>query len=596
MKIRLGTRGSDLALWQARWVAERLSPEAEVELVVISTSGDRHADKSLLEMEAPGFFTSEIERSLSEGEVDLAVHSYKDLALECPEGLVIAAVTGTDDSSGNRHSQSDVLLYHKRTDGDDADHSRRFQWLPLRWGAVVGTSSPRRAAELKSFRPDLQIETLRGNVPTRVEQLRKGDMDAIVLARAGVQRLDLDVSDLGIEILAPEIFAPAPGQGFLAVQARKADSLLIDVCQRQVDCPEDRTVADGTRRLLARAGGGCHLPLGCGVGKMKDLRACRPLSDPMEQSQRTVWEKFETGWAAWGFLGADHPESGHSPRWAAARGETAEEAVDALWDIFVDGKPTGWGILGGLKVVLVGGHHRGVLASRLESLGATVEQQVVLDFEDIEAPDLSERMAALKKDDILAVTSVQAARRLEGCSIAEGVVVGAVGPTTAQALEQAGFSPSIVGSGGGKQLASLLPLPEGREGRVLFPCAEDHQPDFVDVLEERGMRHVDVIPVYRTVPRQEAEETGEAFARIYLSPSAVKAAIKLFPQWDASQDSAMITGIGLTTCHALEEAGISHERPTESSIDAVLSVLQDSDQLTLSRFIPVDHLSYQDQS
>ena len=209
--IRIGTRGSDLALWQANHVKTRLeSLGCVVSINIIQTQGDRIQDLSFDKLEGKGFFTKEIEHALLQGEVDLAVHSHKDLETTPPPGLVIAAVS-------EREDPSELLLIRNEAH----DSSQPFE---LKEGARIGTSSARRQSLLRTFRSDLQIEELRGNVPTRIEKLRSGQYDAILLAKAGVSRLNLDTSDLITLTLNPKEFVPAPAQGVLGLQVRSTDN------------------------------------------------------------------------------------------------------------------------------------------------------------------------------------------------------------------------------------------------------------------------------------------------------------------------------------------------------------------------------------
>jgi hydroxymethylbilane synthase len=247
----LGTRGSDLALWQARHVAdmllERLGIESRIE--IIKTRGDRIQNVAFSKMEGKGFFTKELQEALTDGRVDLVVHSLKDLPTEEPDGLEIVALP-------ERANPADVLLAHRGT-----RLATPANPLGLKAGAVVGTSSLRRAAQVLSLCPDVEIRALRGNVPTRVRKLREGGYDAILLAAAGVGRLKLDLDGLDVEILRPEVMLPAPGQGALAIETRLDDPLtrpLVDLHDREIA----RHVG-AERNLLELLGGGCHLPLGC---------------------------------------------------------------------------------------------------------------------------------------------------------------------------------------------------------------------------------------------------------------------------------------------------------------------------------------------
>ena len=198
--VRIATRKSDLALWQANWVKDRLESLGHTtELVLIETQGDREQDAFKL-MQGQGFFTKAVQDAVLAQDADVAVHSHKDLPSAPMPGLEIAAISGREDPR-------DVLLV--RPDAFDVDGDD----LPLQQGAKVGTSAARRQAQLLHLRPGLEVQELRGNVPTRVQKLRDGQYDAIVLAAAGLARLQLDLSSLEIRFLSPDLFVPAPAQG-----------------------------------------------------------------------------------------------------------------------------------------------------------------------------------------------------------------------------------------------------------------------------------------------------------------------------------------------------------------------------------------------
>jgi hydroxymethylbilane synthase len=246
--IRIGSRGSDLALWQANHVKQQLEAlGAEVSITIIKTQGDQIQHLSFDKLEGKGFFTKEIEEALLSNSIDLAVHSHKDLETTSPEGLIIAAVS-------ERENPADVLLIHPRA-VDTTQH-----WN-LKQGAVVGTSSPRRKSQVVAFRDDVTIQDLRGNVPTRLQKLIDGEYDAILLAKAGLDRLNLDLSAVHVEVLDPEEFIPAPAQGVLALQIREADTDLFEFMQALHNIEvQSRIVLE--RTVLNRLQGGCQLPLG----------------------------------------------------------------------------------------------------------------------------------------------------------------------------------------------------------------------------------------------------------------------------------------------------------------------------------------------
>src|ERR1700741_1706977 len=241
-KLRIGSRGSQLALWQANHISALLRARGhEVEIEIIHTTGDKITDVALAKVGTKGMFTKEIEEALAAGKVDLAVHSLKDLPTELPKGFEIAAIT-------------------ERQDPRDAFCSRHYskiEELPKR--ARVGTSSLRRQAQLKAIRPDLDIHPLRGNVDTRLRKLEQGEYDAIILASAGLKRLGK--TELIKQIIPAEIMCPAAGQGALGIEIRQGDAKTRDLLAFLND-PNARAATTCERALLNSLGGGCQVPIG----------------------------------------------------------------------------------------------------------------------------------------------------------------------------------------------------------------------------------------------------------------------------------------------------------------------------------------------
>ena len=236
--LTIGSRGSKLALWQADYVASRLHQlGASTRIEIIKTTGDHLQTASLVQAGGKGLFTKEIEEALLAGAIDLAVHSLKDLPTEMPSGLAIAAIP-------------------EREDPRDALAGRRLDQLPQ--GARIGTSSGRRAAQLRFLRSDLQIEPVRGNVDTRLRKLKEGQYEAIVLAAAGLLRLGLDKEIA--EILSPEQVCPAPGQGALAIQTRAGAAA--ELFWNELNHTPTHQAVTCERAALAALGGGCQLPIG----------------------------------------------------------------------------------------------------------------------------------------------------------------------------------------------------------------------------------------------------------------------------------------------------------------------------------------------
>jgi hydroxymethylbilane synthase len=241
-KLRIGSRGSQLALWQANHISTLLRASGhEVEIEIIHTTGDKITDVALAKVGTKGMFTKEIEEALAAGHVDLAVHSLKDLPTELPKGFEIAAIT-------------------ERQDPRDAFCSRHYSKIEdLPKGARVGTSSLRRQAQLKAIRPDLDVHPLRGNVDTRLRKLEQGDYDAIILASAGLKRLGK--TELIKQIIPAEIMCPAAGQGALGIEIREGDAKTSELLAFLNDY-NARAATTCERALLNSLGGGCQVPIG----------------------------------------------------------------------------------------------------------------------------------------------------------------------------------------------------------------------------------------------------------------------------------------------------------------------------------------------
>ncbi len=241
--LKIGTRGSKLALWQANWVRaelEKAHPDITVELVIIKTKGDKIQDVPLAKVGGKGLFVKEIEEALLAGRIDLAVHSMKDMPGDIPPGLCIGPIP-------ERELPMDVLISGNGQKLDD-----------LEKGASIGTSSLRRAAQLLHLRPDIQIIPLRGNLDTRLRKLDEGQMDAIVLAAAGIRRLGL--ADRVTEYLDPTYMLPAVAQGALCIEIRESDPET-DNLVGLLNHPETRTVVLGERAFLHRLEGSCQIPV-----------------------------------------------------------------------------------------------------------------------------------------------------------------------------------------------------------------------------------------------------------------------------------------------------------------------------------------------
>ena len=241
--LTIGTRGSRLALWQAEWVKAQLikhHPALAVELEVIKTSGDKILDVPLAKVGGKGLFVKEIEDALLSARIDIAVHSMKDMPAELPDGLCIAAVP-------ERETPNDALI---------SDVAQTLDALPE--GAVIGTSSLRRASQLRHLRPDFDIVSLRGNLDTRIKKLKNGSFAAIILAAAGIKRLGL--AETVAEYIAPEIMLPAVAQGALCIETRSDDTetrSIVSVLHHE----KTAAAITAERAFLKRLEGGCQVPI-----------------------------------------------------------------------------------------------------------------------------------------------------------------------------------------------------------------------------------------------------------------------------------------------------------------------------------------------
>ena len=243
-KLTIGTRGSPLALWQAHWIKSQLESvhdDLTVDLIKIKTSGDKIQDVPLAKVGGKGLFTKEIEESMLRYETDIAVHSMKDVPVQFPPSLTLSVVT-------EREDPRDVLISRNNLKLDD---------LPK--GAKVGTGSFRRTTQLLHYRPDLEVIPMRGNVQTRLNKLDSEGLDAIILAAAGLIRLDM--ADHITEFIAPEIMLPGGGQGAVGIESRKEDLSILNRIF-PLDHEETHRALEAERSFLTRLEGGCQVPIG----------------------------------------------------------------------------------------------------------------------------------------------------------------------------------------------------------------------------------------------------------------------------------------------------------------------------------------------
>ncbi|GAB2973982.1 hypothetical protein GCM10027049_05200 [Mucilaginibacter puniceus] len=503
----IGTRGSDLALWQANFVKDSLAAaNIKADLKIIKTQGDRILNLSFDKLEGKGFFTKELEEELLAGTIDLAVHSHKDLPTENPPGLTIAAVS-------EREDPSELLLILK----DCVDVKQK---LSVKYGAIVGTSSNRRKAQLLAYRPDLEIEELRGNVPTRIGKLRDENYDAIMLAKAGVSRLGIDLSEFHVEELTPTELVPAPAQGALAIQIRESDTELYQALQvlHHPNVAEELAVE---RKVLSLFGGGCHLPLGC---------YCRK-----EDGQYQVF---------------------------TSKADTGEEFPDRL---FLEA-PTVEGL--SQKVVSYFEKDRklpgSVFISREVSEQSYFRRALEKHGIQIEGRSLIRTVPMINKLDpyilkhvdwifFSSKNAVDYFFRLEP-TLPIGVKYGVMGAGSEEMLRLQGHFANFTGSGGDTADVAVEFAKLANGGTILFPGAEDSLKSIQKGLSDTT-KIID-LPIYETVLEDDVEASG-ADVLVFTSPSNVDA----YFENNLLDPYQKVIAIGKSTGKKFDEMGVKYTLP-----------------------------------
>lgn len=271
MKYLIGTRGSQLSLTQTNWVISEIknkSPQTEFEIITIKTQGDTDA-RPLFTINQKGIFEKEIDRAVAEKKVDFAVHSLKDVPADLPEDLLLACVP-------KREEANDVFI---ATDGSTLDKIKK--------GAVIGTSSLRRAVQITRVRSDVKVKPIRGNIETRIRKVHDGEFDGIVLAEAGISRLNLDVK---FQRLSMDAFPPSPGQGALGIVSRRDNFALIELLKK-IEDPETRNSVEAERSLSMFVDSGCRFPVGAFAHKENDTLKLKVIVYSIDGSKSIMVEK-----------------------------------------------------------------------------------------------------------------------------------------------------------------------------------------------------------------------------------------------------------------------------------------------------------------
>lgn len=538
MKLRIGSRGSQLALWQARRIASRLAElGVETEIEIIRTTGDKITDVPLARVGSKGLFTKEIEDALLEGRIDLAVHSLKDLPVELPEGLALAAVP-------ERESPFDAVV------------GKRLDELPQ--GACVGTSSLRRAAQLRRLRPDLRIEDIRGNLDTRLRKLDEGQYEAILLASAGLRRLGW--AERIAEILDPGRMCPAVGQGALAVETRQAPDRAFEICA-QLDDKAARRAVEAERALLGALGGGCQVPLGAYAelreGQL-ELRAV--VADP---GSGEVFACVEEG-------PAGEPQ---------ALGRRAAEKLLAAGArrVIATVNPHALPLAGQTIVVTRARKQAGALSQRLRALGAEVIELPLIEFQalDFAIPDWGAYDWAI-------FTSANGVEFFfERVEPRPGPKLCAIGPATAAALRARGLEPDVIPPEFvGESVVEALREAGIGGRRVLLARAEEAR-DVIPAELARMGAGVDVLAVYRTAPpagiEQKAREVFETIRPDWVTLTSSSTVRHLMAAVPARLLAGVkLASIGPVTSQTAREAGLEITvEAAEYTIDGLAQALAD---------------------
>lgn len=539
--VVLGTRASALARAQTERVIELLAeawPGIACEARPIVTQGDRtqSSGEPLPAIGGKGLFTAELEQALRSGDIHLAVHSLKDLPTEEPVDITLGAICLRED-------MRDCLV---------AREGLTLAELPA--GAVVGTSSLRRTAQLRALRPDLEVRSIRGNVDTRVRKVREGEFDAAVLAAAGIKRLGLE--DVVTEWLDGETMLPAPGQGALAVQCQAGDEPVLALLAA-IDDPATRAATTAERTFLRELGAGCTAPVAASAHAMSSEPSDN-LSQGFLRLRMTAIVASSDGQDIVRVEGDGEPEELGERLAREALAAGADRILDVIRGIDLVAQSHKVGTFSGRRVVVTRPREQArVLAERLERLGASVSVVPLVAVEPVEDTGaLDAALESIDDYDWIVFTSANGVAivrdRLTKRTLG-GITVAAVGPATADAVRGLGTEPSFVPErfAAGEIARGLEPL-EGK--RVLLPQADIAEPQLADELRSRGAT-VDVIVAYRTLgiePSMSGIDTiGRADAVVLASGSAARS----FASLEGIGDPLLVC-IGHKTADAARQAGL----------------------------------------
>lgn len=511
-KIIIGSRGSELALWQANYVLQELKKlNINAEIKIIKTQGDKIQNLSFDKLEGKGFFTKELEEALLNNEIDLAVHSHKDLPTTNPAGLTIGAVSYREDPS-------ELLLINK----DAVDERKKFS---LKENAVVGTSSARRKSQLLAFRSDVQLRDLRGNVPTRIQKLKEKMYDAIMLASAGVERLCLELNDFYVVKLSPQEFVPAPAQGVLALQIRESD-LLLKKALSAFNNPDVEKCIAVERKVLNLFDGGCQLPLGV---------YCVAEENEFEELYYKVWVSKAEQWNTMplqAFYDSQIPDT------------LPEKIVDKLSGV----KPTSVFISRNKKTPF------DYFFDALQKNAFAVSGKSLIEIKRIQVKNIP---AA----DWVFFSSKNAVKHFIGQKPdLKGKKFAVVGKATADELRKHGYRADFIGNSNDTRITAKQFVALAGSKKVLFPQAKGS----IQSIQKQFIKKEQVINliVYETIKNTETLIQDHAIY-VFTSPSNVEG----FLEKNKIPAEAKVVAMGNATSHALKKAGIRPHKHTPSFDD-----------------------------
>lgn len=517
-KVIIGSRGSDLAMWQAHYAQSRLAEiGVTAEIQVIKTQGDRQQDVAFSQMEGKGFFTKEIEKALQQGEIDMAVHSHKDLGSQLPDGLIIAGVS-------DRADPHEYLLIHPQS----VDPSRP---LELKHRAVVGTSSPRRLVQMQAFRPDVSFASIRGNVTTRLNKLRDQKYDAILLAKAGIQRLGIATDDLHVYELSPHYLIPSPAQGVLAYQVREEDEEMKKIVN-EINHHSTKELMGWEREVLRLFEAGCQMPLGvyCSKG---------------DAGPQDIW-----------VTKAD--DEAHLPVRARFTVTNGSISPRAIVDQVAHHKPRSVFISRYLE-------EDSIFKRLLEHHGYHVYHQSLIDFKPV-------KFSSIPATDWIFFSSKNAVRYFfdQNPVLANNVRFGAISNGSAKELARYGYHVAFNGAQTTVDNVAEAFAEQAAYQSVLFPQASNSLRSIQQKLP--GTVHYHDLVVYDNMPKTDFD-VPSCEVIVFTSPLNVSTYLKKYDP----QPQQTIVVIGETTAVKLKEYGINNYRvayqPDEAHLlDEVMAV------------------------